>query len=482
MLGNARGMRGMPLAQRLSFGRRRLILARWFRHPLALYVVLATVGVAVLILTVAPMAGGVVERWSRRDVETRSRLIFNSIRDRVTEALNATSSGNLVPFFERLAGDERLLALGFCSDGGRLQFATRHMPKGVRCETVARAKTQTSATIRDGTQRLLAAAFPINPGSAGGHLLILHDLGFIDERVARARSYTAMTLVGVIAGIGLLATVFVLGLLRSWSQLVRSAIDDARRGVESSVPRASALPINAEMWSLLSEFRMDRKDSDGTQVQWSPQTLHRLLGERLPGTEVIAISNREPYIHNFENGSISLQIPASGLVAALEPVMRACRGKWIAHGSGTADRDTVDGHDRIEVPPGNPAYTLRRVWLTEEEQEGYYYGFSNEGLWPLCHIAFVRPTFRQEDWHQYIAINQRFADVVVEEATSKDPVVLVHDYHFALLPRLIRQRLPNATILTFWHIPWPNSETFGICPWREQVIDGLLGSTILGFH
>ena len=177
-----------------------------------------------------------------------------------------------------------------------------------------------------------------------------------------------------------------------------------------------------------------------------------------------------------------LQIPASGLVAALEPVMRACRGKWIAHGSGSADRETVDRHDRIRVPPEDPAYTLRRVWLTDEEQEGYYYGFSNEGLWPLCHIAFVRPAFRQEDWYQYVAVNQRFADVVVEEASSEDPIVLVHDYHFALLPRMIRQRLPNATILTFWHIPWPNSETFGICPWREQIIDGLLGSTILGFH
>jgi trehalose 6-phosphate synthase len=162
--------------------------------------------------------------------------------------------------------------------------------------------------------------------------------------------------------------------------------------------------------------------------------------------------------------------------------MRACGGKWIAHGSGSADRDTVDGRDQIRVPPGDPAYTLRRDWLSEEEQEGYYYGFANEGLWPLCHIAFVRPTFRQEDWQRYVAINRRFADAVIQEASRVDPIVLVHDYHFALLPRMVRERLPNATILAFWHIPWPNSETFGICPWREEIIHGLLGSTVLGFH
>jgi trehalose 6-phosphate synthase len=235
--------------------------------------------------------------------------------------------------------------------------------------------------------------------------------------------------------------------------------------------------------SVLRYLGSDRRESgDGLQVQWSPQTLHRLLEERLPGTEVIAVSNREPYIHNRLYGSVSLQIPASGLVAALEPVMRACGGTWIAHGSGSADRDTVDARDHIRVPPDSPAYTLRRVWLSEEEQEGYYYGYANEGLWPLCHIAFVRPTFRQEDWQQYVAINRRFADAVIAESSREDPIVLVHDYHFALLPRMVRERLPGATILAFWHIPWPNSETFSICPWREDIIQGLLGSTILGFH
>ena len=220
-----------------------------------------------------------------------------------------------------------------------------------------------------------------------------------------------------------------------------------------------------------------------TDTQWSPETLRDLLAETLPGAEVFILSNREPYIHNrAADGGITLQRPASGLVAALEPVMRACGGTWIAHGSGSADRQTVDDFDHVDVPPDKPSYKLRRLWITEDEQDGYYYGFANEVLWPLCHIAFVRPIFRESDWAYYELINARFAEAVAQEARTEDPIVLVQDYHFALAPRMIRDWLPKATIITFWHIPWPNAETFGICPWKEEILEGLLGSSILGFH
>jgi trehalose-6-phosphate synthase len=182
---------------------------------------------------------------------------------------------------------------------------------------------------------------------------------------------------------------------------------------------------------------------------------------------VIVVSNREPYIHVWQNGSIVIRRPASGLVTAVEPIMRACSGTWIAHGSGSADREVVDRHDRIQIPVENPSYQLRRVWLSEQEEQGYYYGFANEGLWPLCHIAHVRPIFRTSDWIQYETVNRKFADAVVGEARTSDPVVLVQDYHLALVPRMVRERLPAATIIAFWHIPWPNPEAFAICPWRH---------------
>jgi trehalose-6-phosphate synthase len=226
----------------------------------------------------------------------------------------------------------------------------------------------------------------------------------------------------------------------------------------------------------------ERKVEQLSPQAWTAEKLRSLLHDELAGDEVLVISNREPYIHEQSGDSIVLRRPASGLVTAVEPVMRACSGTWIAHGSGSADRTTVDSHDHLHVPPKHPEYTLRRVWLTQEEEAGYYYGFSNEGLWPLCHMAHVRPVFRTSDWEQYVAVNQRFADVVIAEARTDDPVVLVQDYHFALLPRMIREKLPKATIIMFWHIPWPNPESFGICPWREELLQGMLGNTLLGFH
>ncbi|MEP9396394.1 trehalose-6-phosphate synthase [Mesorhizobium sp. KR2-14] len=241
-------------------------------------------------------------------------------------------------------------------------------------------------------------------------------------------------------------------------------------------------PLDEAPHQLLPEFEQNNRGADAPLVTWSPEMMRQVIDRELPGAEIILVSNREPYIHNLNDGKVELCIPASGLVSALEPVMRACSGTWIAHGGGSADHLVVDEHDRVQVPPGRPAYTLSRIWLSEEEQEGYYFGFANEGLWPLCHIAFTRPIFRESDWEAYKAVNQKFADRIVKEATSSAPVVLVQDYHFALLPRMIRNALPDATIITFWHIPWPNSEVFGICPWREQILDGLLGSSIVGFH
>jgi trehalose 6-phosphate synthase len=233
---------------------------------------------------------------------------------------------------------------------------------------------------------------------------------------------------------------------------------------------------------MLRDLEHDRRSRDDGSVKWTPETLRTLLHDQLSGDEVIVVSNREPYIHVRTPSGVVVQRPASGLVTAIEPVMRACSGTWIAHGSGSADRERSDALGRLAVPPDAPEYTLRRVWLSRDEEQGYYYGFANEGLWPLCHIAHVRPVFRAADWAQYRAVNERFADAVVAEAHTDDPVVLVQDYHFALLPAMIRERLPRATVITFWHIPWPNPESFGICPWRDEILAGLLGSTILGFH
>ncbi len=202
---------------------------------------------------------------------------------------------------------------------------------------------------------------------------------------------------------------------------------------------------------------------------WTAQRLKLTLNRHLQGERVVIVANREPYIHERQSdGEFEIRHPASGLVTALEPVMHACSGVWVSHGSGSARSGVVDPKGHIGVPPGDESYLLRRLWLSKEEEQGYYYGLANEGLWPLCHMAHARPAFRTEDWHYYQTVNQKFADAACEEVDSEDPIILIQDYHFALVPQLIRERLPNATLLMFWHIPWPNYEHFAICPWSRE--------------
>lgn len=211
-------------------------------------------------------------------------------------------------------------------------------------------------------------------------------------------------------------------------------------------------------------------------------TLRRLIRRTLRERRFVVVSNREPYIHTYRDGQLQVLRPASGLTVALDPMMRAVGGVWVAHGSGDADRDVADEAGRIRVPPEKPTYTLKRVWLTPEQEDGYYYGFANSALWPLCHIAYRRPIFRQSDWERYREVNELFAGALAEEIGPDKALVFVQDYHLALLPRLLKERCPGAVVAHFWHIPWPNPEVFRICPWRIELLEGLLGSDILGFH
>ncbi len=234
---------------------------------------------------------------------------------------------------------------------------------------------------------------------------------------------------------------------------------------------------------------VDDTDLDTAQLDmaaagpWTAARLRETLRTSLKGDRVIVLANREPVIHErTPAGDVIIRHPASGLVTALEPVMRACSGVWVAHGSGSADKESSDARGRLEVAVGDASYLLKRVWLSEDEERGYYYGFANESLWPLCHLAHAHPVFRRSDWLHYQKVNQKFADAVTAEAGCDDPVVLVQDYHFALVPRMLRKRLPRATILTFWHIPWPDAERFSICPYQDDILEGLLGSSIVGFQ
>lgn len=222
-----------------------------------------------------------------------------------------------------------------------------------------------------------------------------------------------------------------------------------------------------------------RKNLD---MAWTRERLEEVVRTRLDAGKLVIVANREPYIHVYDGDEIRCMKPASGLTTALDPVMRVCGGIWVGHGSGDADRRMADENGCVAVPPDNPSYTLRRVWLSKEEEQGYYYGIANEGLWPLCHVVYTRPQFDPHHWEQYRRVNQKFADAVLAEVGNDTAMVFVQDYHFALLPRMLKRVRPDLVVIHFWHIPWPNREVMRIFPWQQELLEGLLGNDLLAFH
>jgi len=218
------------------------------------------------------------------------------------------------------------------------------------------------------------------------------------------------------------------------------------------------------------------------ELKWNKDSLYKLVQSRLGDSLFIVVSNREPYVHTISGGEIKYTRPVGGLTEALDPVMRAAAGTWVAQGTGDADRKVVDERNRIAVPPEKPEYTLRRVWLTEDEVAGFYLGFANQALWPLCHVTFTPPEFREDWWNTYKKVNEIFADAVMDEIGDRQAVVLVQDYHFALLSGYLKERSPDLTVGQFWHIPWPAYEIFRTCPWHEEILAGMLGNDLMGFH
>jgi len=425
--------------------------------------------------------------WVERDLMLRSRLAANGAAASLSAGFRSGKPSDLRTVLLNLVRDERILGVTACTPDGSLVASAGTTPKDFSCAGVAPLvfpagslagaspfEWTESATL-PGDQVHLSGLAVTDEAGAPGFVILVHDMAFAVRRENQSRNLLLVAFFLLSLCAALITIVAVRLSWRGWTRQLRRML---KGGEESHEFR----PLLRDVRELVDDI-MTEREADGETGAWTAERLKQTLRRNLHGEKIVVVSNREPYIHDYAtDGSIVVQHPASGLVTALEPVMRACSGVWIAHGSGPADRAVVDSHDRVMVPPGEKIYAIRRVWLTEEEEKGYYYGFSNEGLWPLCHVAHTRPLFRTSDWKHYCEVNQKFADAVVAEAEIEDPIVLIQDYHLALAPRMIRQKLPRATVIGFWHIPWPNAERFGICPWREEILDGMLGASMLGFH
>lgn len=324
---------------------------------------------------------------------------------------------------------------------------------------------------------------------------IMYDTSYVFDQLADLWRRLSIILISLVVAIVLISLVVQ---RQIFTAPVEQLTDWFRRFQKGEIDSAHPIKDKGELGKLASEveqaalsLRVARKavtEEASVRIQkedlWDGERLKDVVRSRLGENALFLVSNREPYLHmtNELTGRIECTRPASGVVTALDPIMRACGGTWIAHGSANADKKVVNSKNKLAVPPGEDRYILKRVWLSKEEEDGYYYGFSNEGLWPLCHITYTRPVFREKDWQTYKAVNQKFADSVLEELPANNPFVFIQDYHYTLLPQMIKSRRPDATIALFWHIPWPNPEVFSVCPYQAEILDGMLGCDLIGFH
>jgi alpha,alpha-trehalose-phosphate synthase [UDP-forming] len=443
----------------------------------------------------------VEKRGLRRDLQRRAEVLGESLARNFERDLEKNSPQTLQRDVQRFSNRDNLAGLAVYDPNGKIISVTEKLAPLMEAAPAVVAQALAEGRDADTFQRLgptsvhIEVVPLIGQDKALGALALVHDATYIRDRSLRIWRETFLSALAHVVLIAFITLLIVrwsiegpIARTANWMRALRTGRAMSTRikvpDLEMFRPLAREVATFAEsLTTARSAAETEARLREEGQSQWTADRLAVHVRSRLQDGKLFVVSNREPYSHIRRGRTWDLNVPPSGVVTALEPVLCACDGTWVAHGSGDADMETVDQHDRLRVPPEDPRYTLRRVWLTKEEEQGYYYGFANEGLWPLCHIAHTRPIFRADDWTHYQAVNRKFADALLREMEGTvRPVVLVQDYHFALLPRMIKQKRPDARVAIFWHIPWPNPEAFSICPWQRELVDGLLGADLIGFH
>jgi trehalose 6-phosphate synthase len=434
------------------------------------------------------------------ELERRSLILAESFQETMKEMWSTQSPAKLKRFVKRFGNRERLVGIVVYDVQGGILASSPGLPSSIQhplpqvTESITKNQGLSSLVSVDGKKTHLYTVPLHHEDKIVGALVLFHDASYIDARLEGIWRYNFIRLL-TLSLLIILTTVLIvrwsitgpIAKFADWLKGLRAG----KINQPTNLLRGDILsPLAIEITHLAKSLAVARAAAEeearlriSAESLWTAERLKKYVRIELGEKNLYVVSNREPYMHMKQGRQVDCIIPAGGLVTALDPVLRICGGVWVAHGSGDADVESSDAKGRLSVPPDEPAYTLKRVWLTKEEEEGYYYGFANEGIWPLCHITHTRPVFRLEDWIYYQKVNEKFSDALLDEISQEEsPLVLIQDYHFSLLPLLIKSKRPDTRLAIFWHIPWPNPEAFGICPWKKEILLGLLGADLIGFH
>lgn len=436
------------------------------------------------------------------DLKRKARTVAESMELSVKHVLLASDLKNANYLAEKFETRERLQGCVIYDKDGNIIALTKRFAdwkekdkpyiKDIIANKIPRGELE---KFKD--YRVYSYILPIvdDEGQLLGMVEVIHDTSYVFARLTELWRRISSTLIILVVVIFVLAIllhrqIFALPIQRltDWFKFFQRGETDKAHPIKE---KGDLGKLASEVEQVALSLRVARRTiSDEAQARlgkeeiWTEVKLRDLIRAKLGEKALFVVSNREPYMHTIDEatGSEKCIRPASGVVTAIHPILAACGGTWVAHGSGNADRKFVNSKDKLGVPPEDNRYILKRVWLNKEEEQGYYYGFSNEGLWPLCHNTHTRPVFKESDWLMYKKVNQKFADTVLNELPASSPFIFIQDYHFTLLPKMIKDKRPDAKVALFWHIPWPTPEAFMICPYQNEILEGMLGSDLIGFH
>jgi trehalose 6-phosphate synthase len=435
------------------------------------------------------------------DLKYRTQILSESFKESIEPTYVANSKISLQKILDKFADKQRLMGLAVYDSKGKIFAASNGLSEEiVDSATPDKAMSADSAsgnfvTVNNG--KIYEFINPMHQDNAViGSIMVVQNASYIGSDINKIWTTNLLrlflqVLVFAIASVVVLRWLIFRPVLKMIKSIKAIRSGNIEQGLDSFKNHSFFKPLAEEISkisdsltkarSVASEearLRMEKLDTP-----WTAERLREFVKCYLKNRKIFVVSNREPYAHNKIKNEIQEPVSVGGMVTAIEPVMEACGGMWLAQAMGDADKETADSEGKLQVPVEDPKYTLKRIWLSEKEQKGFYVGFSNEALWPLCHNVHNRPIFRKEDWQQYRRVNGKFAQSLLREIKDvKDPLILVQDFHLALLPQMIKKSRPDAKIGIFWHVPWPTPEVFNICPWNKEILEGMLSADIIGFH